>query len=89
MGFSVEGNPLQKMMLVEHAIRKYGLDIDRQVASVFKDAINFGRVIDNCIVGADGDRFITAGGRQPTHFVLPADYDKALQAIGKFYRRHA
>lgn len=90
--FSVEGSDSQKKALVQDAIRKYGLSLDRDFACYWVEVIRDGRVFDEnpkqrCIVGADGGEILTAGGRQSTHFVLPGDYDKALEAIGKFFHK--
>ena len=87
MGFSVGGEDYEKKALVQDAIRKFGLNLDRHFAAFYGDVVRYGRSFDDCIVGADGASMLMVGGRESTHYNLPDDYDKALQAIGKFFHK--
>jgi hypothetical protein len=89
MGFSVEGSATEKKALMQDAIQKFGLNLDRHFAGFFGDVIRYGRSFDDCLVGEDSLSILMAGGRQSTHYVLPADYDNALDAIGRFFGRVA
>jgi hypothetical protein len=86
--FSVEGREAQKKALIEDALRKYGLSLDRGFAASYGDVFKYGRSFDHCIVGEEGSRILIMGGRQSTAFVLPQDYEKALNAIGWFFGHH-
>jgi hypothetical protein len=85
--FSVEGNAVQKTALLQDAMRKFGLSLERHFSAFFGDVLNYGRSFDGCIVGQPGTGILTAGGRKADHFVLPGDYGKALAAIGRFFSR--
>lgn len=85
--FSIEGDHVQKVALVRHAIQKFGLSLPQDFASFFGDVIKFGRNFEGSIVGQPGNRILMVGGRESTSFVLPGDYEKALEAIGKFFQK--
>ncbi len=88
MGFSIEGSEQLKKQLVSEAKSQFALD-DSDFALAYSDIINFGRRFDDCILAEDGWKILTLGARgdASTHYVLPKDHDKALEAIGKFFHK--
>ncbi len=85
--FSIEGDVRDKVALVQDAMRKFGLNLDRHFAAAFGDVVRYGRSFDGCIVGEPGNSILFIGGRKSTNYVLPEEYAQALQAIGKFFHK--
>ncbi len=78
--------PNSKKLLTD-AIQKFDLDLDENFGPALKGVVNYGRSLDRSIVGETGGHTLQLGVRQSTHFDLPGDYRKALEAIGKFFNK--
>lgn len=85
--FSVQGEDGHKKALLQAAIRKFGLNVEESLAPPLFEALKQGTGFDGCIVGEAGESVLTLGEEKETHFVLPADGQKALLAIGEHFHK--
>jgi type IV pilus assembly protein PilM len=85
--FSVAGEDGHKKALLQAAIRKFGLNAEENLAAPLLEALKQGKGFAGCIVGDADEGVLTLGEEKDTHFVLPADGQKALLAIGELFNK--